>query len=162
MSQEAYDLLARRLGLTSEEAAAALLDLGDTGEDDFHDNFAHEQAKLEASRLTTQEADLRLILKYAEVIPPNTNTSAVGIGNTVRIRFEGEAESETVTLMGTADVLANVPNHISEFSALGQAILGAAPGSKVTYEVQESKNLFASTVVVEEILPGQFSPPRNT
>ena len=134
LSRDAYERLqAEHHKLTTEgrvkianliEAARALGDLKENG--DYH-AAKDDQGKMEA-RIRQIEA----MLEDAEIVD-EVQTSEVGHGNVVGIRYEGDDEVEWY-LLGSIEERREGISVMSPDSPLGQALLGHKAGDTVGYE----------------------------
>lgn len=101
---------------------------------DLRENAAYHEAKLNQTRLESRIADLERAVQYAKVVtrPENAGeTAALGsVVNLLDLEFDDEL---TVTLVGSfeADPTKDL---ISIGSPLGEALLGAAVGDKISVE----------------------------
>ncbi len=134
LSRDAFERLqAEHTQLTTEgrvkiagliEAARALGDLKENG--DYH-AAKDDQGKMEA-RIRQIEA----MLEDAEIVD-SVETSTVGHGNMVGIRYEGDDDIEWY-LLGSIEERREGVSVMSPDSPLGQALIGCASGDTVTYE----------------------------
>lgn len=128
------------------------------GTNDWHDNPEFDEANRQVDLASISLRDLGAFLDDPEIIKPRRDTSNVGIGNTVLLRFEGDPEPEKFNVLGRADAIINRSN-ISYASPLGSALLGKKPGEKVSFQFEaKSESSLPITVSVEivKILPGDF------
>jgi len=136
LSQGAHDRLRAELDeLTGEgrieiarkiEAARALGDLSENG--DYH------AAKDQQGKMEARIRQLSAVLQDAVVVDQHEHSGTVAMGAVVSIRFEGDDDVERY-LVGSIEERHAELDVLSPGSPLGQALLGAAPGDRRTYEV---------------------------
>ncbi len=141
-------MLEQQLILVREQFAASLRDIGDAAgrENDWHDNAAldnaREQHLFHASKLRSLQEKLAAV----EIITPPKNTQSVQIGSTVVVRFEGEKENETFTILGSDDS-DRKPGWISFMTPLGRNLLGKKAGDITQYQIGD--NLEQRVMLIE-------------
>ena len=113
----------RELSLAIERAR----ELGDISENADYDAAKDEQGKSEA-----RVRQIEQILKTAVVVE-NAAGDVVEPGCLVDLRYDGD-EDATTYLVGSIEERDETYDVLSPNSPLGQAILGAAPGTSVTYQ----------------------------
>lgn len=108
------------------EEAKELGDISESGE--------YEDAKKSQALLEGRIRDIKSILSRAEMIDEDSVTNGeVRVGSSVTVRFDGEDEEETWTIVGSAE--ANPLNgRISNESPIGAALLGKRQRQKVTVQ----------------------------
>jgi transcription elongation factor GreA len=134
LSPQAYERLreelAWRTGEHRRELSLAIeraRDLGDISENADYDAAKDEQGKSEA-----RVRQIEQILKDAVVVEGATG-DVVAPGAIVDLRYEGDEEIQTY-LVGSIEERHETYDVLSTESPLGQAILGAGPGTSVTYQ----------------------------
>lgn len=141
LSQEAHDRLraefedlstrgkieiARRI-----EAARELGDLKENGE--------YHAAKEEQGKMDGRMKQILAILDSSEIVG-SIDTSSVMTGVVVEIRYEGDADDETVSyLYGSLEERRDGLDVMSPSSPLGSALLGRKAGEIVEYEAPRGK-----------------------
>lgn len=123
------------------------------GSGEWHDNFAFEQAQREVDQLVAQLLKYTKILQEPQFIEPNQNAEKVGIGNTVRLKFEGDNEEVEYTILGPEDY-GTRPTWIPFTSPVAQAILGRERGEVISFNPQPQLDSIKLKIV--EIKPGDF------
>lgn len=137
LSRTAYERLQRELAeMTTEgrveiarkiEAARALGDLSENG--DYH------AAKEEQGKMEARIRQVSAVLADAVVVDePRGGGDRVTVGTVVHLRFEGDDDVERF-LVGSIEERHDDLEVLSPGSPLGQAVMGAAPGERRTYEV---------------------------
>lgn len=149
LSQSAYDRLkAEHDDLTTRgrieiarkiETARELGDLSENG--DYH------AAKEEQGKMEGRIAQLASLIENAEIVEADS-TGAVGLGSVVGIRYEGDDEVERY-LIGSIEERHDDLDVISPSSPLGAALLGATPGSDVTFVAPTGAELQVTVVTVD-------------
>jgi len=125
LTTELEDLTSRgRIEIAQKIQAAR--ELGDLSENGDYHAAKDEQGKMEA-RIRQLEA----ILEDAVVVE-EIDTETVSAGTIVDIRYEGDDEVERY-LVGSIEERGDI-DVISPTSPLGQALIGASLGDKVSYE----------------------------
>lgn len=125
----------REISLQIERAR----ELGDISENADYDAAKDEQGKSEA-RIRQIEA----ILKNAVVLEGTSSGDVVEPGCLVELLYDGDEEPQTY-LVGSIEERHDTYSVLSTASPLGQAILGVAPGTTVTY--QGPKRELSATVI---------------
>ncbi|HWH34860.1 MAG TPA: transcription elongation factor GreA [Acidimicrobiales bacterium] len=109
------------------EAARALGDLSENG--DYH------AAKEQQGKMEARIRQIAGLLEDAVVVDTEaTDTSRVGVGTVVTLRFEGDDGTERF-LVGSIEERHDEAEVLSPGSPLGRAVLGATAGDHRTYEV---------------------------
>lgn len=137
LSRTAYERLQRELELmTTEgrvdiarkiETARALGDLSENG--DYH------AAKEEQGKMEARIRQISAVLADAVVVDDRTRGGdRVTVGTVVHLRFAGDDDVERF-LVGSIEERHDDLEVLSPGSPLGQALMGAAPGDRRTYEV---------------------------
>lgn len=149
MTQATYDLLQQKLIEIQAKITQNQLEQGQSIENaaDWHDNAAYDMLIQALRVLNTQENQIVTRLRNAEIIQPRTDTSKVGIGNTVLVQYPGE-EPETFTILGVADS-ATRKDWISGLSPLGKALLEKRAGDIVNLPQNVQ-------VTILQVLAGDF------
>ena len=106
------------------ERARELGDLKENG--DYH--AAKNEQGLDEARVRQLEATLK-----TAVVVESTSADRVEAGTVVEVRMGGDDETSTY-LIGSIEERGTGYDVISPGSPLGKALLGHAPGEKVTYE----------------------------
>ena len=154
LTQEAHDRLKAELDqLVAGRPAMAAEINARREEGDLKENGGYHAAKDEQGK---QEARIRQptdLLRKAQVGEPPTSVDQAVTGTVITIRFTGDDETEKFLLgsreiAGTTDLTVYSPE-----SALGSAIMGAAPGTTVTYQAPNGRDISVEVVAVEPFVP---------
>jgi len=133
-----------------QQAMGAAVEKGD----EYHDNFAYEQATRERDMTYSQLLQLKEKLQNIEIVKPRSETDTIGVGNEIAIQFDGEKETVNYTLLGSED--GNVrEGWISNGSPLGAALFGKRVGETVAFAAGEGGK-FTQKVAIKSIRPGSF------
>jgi transcription elongation factor GreA len=155
LTQEAYDRLKAELEQLSGPGRAEIVSRIEAAreEGDLRENGGYHAAKDEQGKQEARIRQLEDLLRKARVgEAPKTATNAV-TGTVITIRFQGDDETEKFLLgsreiAGTTDLTVYSPE-----SALGSAIMGAAPGTTVTYQAPNGRDITVEVVGVEPFVP---------
>ena len=137
LSRTAYERLQRELELmTTEgrieiarkiETARALGDLSENG--DYH------AAKEEQGKMEARIRQISAVLADAVVVDDRSRSAdRVTVGTVVHLRFAGDDDVERF-LVGSIEERHDDLEVLSPGSPLGQALMGAGPGDRRTYDV---------------------------
>jgi len=108
---------------------------------DLSENAAYDEAKDALERLERRIAELKVIIKNAEIIQTDGDVSEVKIGATIAVEKEETKEEKTFTIVGRNEV-APLEGRISNESPLGQAFLGKKKGVTVTVKTPKGDVLY--------------------
>lgn len=107
------------------KAAKELGDISESGE--------YEDAKKSQALLEGRIREVKTLLSRAQLINENHNTREIGMGSKVTIRYDGDDDEETWTIVGSAEAVPS-EGRISNESPIGAAILGKKQGQNVTVQ----------------------------
>ena len=99
---------------------------------DISENADYDAAKDEQGKSEARVRQIEQILKTAVVVE-NAACDVVEHGCLVELRYDGD-EDATTYLVGSIEERDETYDVLSPNSPLGQAILGATPGTSVTYQ----------------------------
>lgn len=117
------------------------------GHGDLRENAEYHAAKEEKAKMEARIAQLFGILENA-VIVEGGDSDVVRSGSVVTLRYDGDDEDEVERyLVGSIEERHDDLDVITPNSALGEALMGAAAGSSVTYATPNGE----MTVVVVDI-----------
>jgi transcription elongation factor GreA len=122
------------------ERINAAKELGDISESGEYEDAKNQQAHLEG-----RIREIKSILSRAQIIDEeNGQAGEVRVGSKVTVRFDGEDDEETWTIVGSAEADPR-GGRISNESPIGSAILGKRVRQKTT--VQTPSGLLKLTIV---------------
>nr|WP_275585763.1 transcription elongation factor GreA [Geodermatophilus sabuli] len=154
LTQEAHDRLKAELDqLVAGRPAMAAEINARREEGDLKENGGYHAAKDEQGKQEARIRQLTDLLRKARVgDAPKTATNAA-LGTVISIRFAGDDDVEKFLLgsreiAGTTDLTVYSPE-----SAMGAAIMGAAPGTTVTYQAPNGRDISVEVVAVEPFVP---------
>jgi transcription elongation factor GreA len=154
LTQEAHDRLKAELEQLVAGRPAMSAEINARREEgDLRENGGYHAAKDEQGKQEARIRQLADLLRKARVgEAPKTATSAV-TGTVITVKFAGDDDTEKFLLgsreiAGTTDLTVYSPE-----SALGSAIMGAAPGSTVTYQAPNGRDISVEVVAVEPFVP---------
>jgi transcription elongation factor GreA len=154
LTQEAHDRLKAELDqLVAARPAMAAEINARREEGDLRENGGYHAAKDEQGKQEARIRQLEDLLRKARVgEAPKSATTAV-TGTVITIRFAGDDETEKF-LLGSREIAGTTGLTVySPESALGSAIKGAAPGTSVTYQAPNGKDITVEVVAVEPFVP---------
>ena len=155
LTQEAYDKLKAELedlkGPKRQEIIERISAARDEG--DLKENGGYHAAKDEQGKQEARIRQLTDLLRKARVGAAPTTATNAELGTVITIKFTGDDETEKFLLgsreiAGTTDLTVYSPE-----SALGSAIMGAAPGTTVTYQAPNGRDISVEVVAVEPFVP---------
>ena len=154
LTQEAHDRLKAELDSLVAGRPAMSAEINARREEgDLRENGGYHAAKDEQGKQEARIRQLTDLLRKARVgDAPKTATSAE-LGTVITIKFQGEDETEKF-LLGSREIAGTTQLTVySPESALGAAILGKAPGSTVTYQAPNGRDITVDVVAVEPFVP---------
>ncbi len=122
-----YDDLTTRGRIDIARKIEAARELGDLSENGDYHAAKEEQGKMEGRIL-----HLAKMLENAEIVEGGGGDT-VGTGSVVELRYEGDDFTERY-LVGSIEERQDGIEILSPGSPLGEALMGAAPGQKVSFE----------------------------
>jgi len=137
-----YDDLTTRGRIDIARKIETARELGDLSENGDYHAAKEEQGKMEGRIM-----HLAAMLEDVEIVESDGDSTIVGQGNVVTIRYEGDDETEQY-LIGSIEERRDGLTVMSPESPLGSALLGAAVGATVTYEAPGG-NLAVEVVEIE-------------
>ena len=154
LTQAAHDRLKAELDQLVAGRAAMSAEINARREEgDLKENGGYHAAKDEQGKQEGRIRQLTDLLRKARVGEPPTTATNAALGTVITVKFDGDDETEKFLLgsreiAGTTDLTVYSPE-----SALGSAIMGAAPGATVTYETPNGKTMSVEVVGVEPFIP---------
>ncbi|SFE19580.1 transcription elongation factor GreA [Blastococcus tunisiensis] len=154
LTQEAHDRLKAELDqLVAGRPAMAAEINARREEGDLKENGGYHAAKDEQGKQEARIRQLTDLLRKARVgDAPKTVTNAA-LGTVITIKFTGDDDTEKF-LLGSREIAGTTELTVySPESAMGAAIMGAAPGSTVTYQAPNGRDISVEVVAVEPFTP---------
>ena len=154
LTQEAHDRLKAELDQLVAGRAAMSAEINARREEgDLKENGGYHAAKDEQGKQEGRIRQLTDLLRKARVGEPPATATNAALGTVITVKFDGDDDTEKFLLgsreiAGTTDLTVYSPE-----SALGSAIMGAAPGATVTYETPNGKTMSVEVVGVEPFIP---------
>lgn len=146
--------LEEALSRAHKELSQAQLAIGEAAgtESNWHDNAAFDYANMEHDLKSANLGNLKKKLLDVMIISPRQKTDRADVGNTIIVKFEGEQEEETFTILGPDDS-GKKQGWLSFLSPLGKSLIGKREGEKAEFSITGEKK---QKVKVIKILPGNF------
>jgi transcription elongation factor GreA len=153
LTQEAYDKLQAELaeleGPQRTEIVARISAARDEG--DLKENGGYHAARDEQGRLEARIAQLKDMLRRAEVGETPADDGVVEPGMVVTYKFDGDDDDEAETfLLGAREIEPEGLTVYSPQSPIGSALTGHKIGEKVSYEAPNGKMI---AVVILDATP---------
>ncbi|RBY75084.1 transcription elongation factor GreA [Geodermatophilus sp. TF02-6] len=150
LTQEAHDRLRAELDqLVAGRPAMAAEINARREEGDLRENGGYHAAKEEQGKQEARIRQLEDLLRKARVGDAPTTAAHAATGTVITIRFQGDDETEKF-LLGSREIAGTTDLQVySPESALGSAIMGAAPGTTVTYQAPGGRDITVDVVAVE-------------
>ena len=154
LTQEAHDRLRAELDqLVANRPAMAAEINARREEGDLKENGGYHAAKDEQGKQEARIRQLEDLLRKAKVGNAPTTATHAATGTVITIRFQGDDETEKF-LLGSREIVGTTGLQVySPESALGSAILGAKPGTTVTYQAPNGRDITVDVVAVEPFVP---------
>ena len=147
LSQDAYDRLQAELDelIAARPAVAAEINAR-REEGDLRENGGYHAAREEQGKQEFRILYLKEFLRKAEV-GDAPSADKVAPGTVVTIYFDDDKSDTETFLLGSREIAATTDYTVySPESALGKAILGAAPGDTVTYTAPSGADIKVTVV----------------
>jgi transcription elongation factor GreA len=154
LTQEAHDRLKAELDqLVAARPTMAAEINARREEGDLKENGGYHAAKDEQGKQEARIRQLTDLLRKARVGAAPTTATNAALGTVITIKFAGDDDTEKFLLgsreiAGTTDLTVYSPE-----SALGSAIMGAEPGTTVTYQAPNGRDISVEVVAVEPFVP---------
>ncbi|MPQ99467.1 transcription elongation factor GreA [Modestobacter sp. I12A-02628] len=150
LTQSAYDRLKAELDELVAGRPAMSAEINARREEgDLKENGGYHAAKDEQGKQEGRIRQLTDLLRKARVGEPPATATNAALGTVITVRFAGDDETEKF-LLGSREIAGTTELTVySPESALGVAIMGAAPGESVTYTTPNGKDLTVEVVAVE-------------
>ena len=155
LTQEAYDRLKGELEHASGPGRAEIVGRIEAAreEGDLKEHGGYHAAKDEQGTLEARIRQLTQLLRDAKVGEAPTTAGVAGPGMVVEVKYDGDDDVETF-LIGSREIASTTDLTVySPEAALGSAIMGAAPGAKVTYQAPNGRDITVEVVGIEPFVP---------
>lgn len=106
---------------------------------DFSENAGYQLAKSRLRGLNQRILDLENLLKRAEIVIVDTDTSTVKIGHRITINIDDKEKTYTILGASESDPVSGV---ISHNSPLGAGLLGHQIGDAVTIKINDKERTY--------------------
>lgn len=108
---------------------------------DISENAEYQEARDMQAAIEERIQYLEKVIKEAKIVASVQKGDVVGLGSSVTIKKDGDAESRTYTIVGSEE--ANIHEHkLSFLSPLGEALMGKAKGDLFTFETPNGKQSY--------------------
>ena len=132
--KEEYDIA---VSVTRAQVAERLKEARSFG--DLSENAEYDAAKEEQAELEERINKLEAMMRNAKIIDEDeASTDRVNVGNTVVLKEQGQDDEVTYQIVGSTET-DPFQGRISNESAVGKALIGAAIGEVVEVEVPDGK-----------------------
>src|SRR3954453_6851172 len=154
LTQEAHDRLKAELDqLVAGRPAMAAEINARREEGDLKENGGYHAAKDEQGKQEARIRQLPDLLRKATVGQAPTEVTNAATGTVITVRFAGDDDTEKF-LLGSREIAGSTGLTVySPESALGSAILGKAPGSSVTYQAPNGRDITVRVGAGEPFVP---------
>ena len=148
LTKEAYASLQDELSTLEGEGMPSVVQRIEAArkEGDLKENGGYHAAREEQAKMAGRIAQLKALLKTAQVGEAPTDASVVSLGTVVSARVAGQ---ELTFLLGSREGAASLNMEVfSEASPLGSAILGAKPGESRQFTTPTGKKVEVTVLAV--------------
>jgi transcription elongation factor GreA len=154
LTQEAHDRLKAELDQLVAARPAMSAEINARREEgDLRENGGYPAAPDEQGKQAARIRQLTDLLRKARVGEPPTSATSAELGTVITIRFKGDDDTEKF-LLGSREIAGTTELTVySPESALGAAIMGKKPGTTVTYQAPNGRDLTVEVVAVEPFIP---------
>ena len=155
LTQEAHDRLKAELDHLVADRPVIAKEINDRREEgDLKENGGYHAAKDEQGKQEGRIRQLTDLLRKARVGEPPATATNAALGTVITIAFDGDEEDTEKFLLGSREIAGTTQLAVySPESALGSAILGAEPGTTVTYQAPNGRDITVDVVAVEPFVP---------
>jgi transcription elongation factor GreA len=155
LTQEAHDRLKAELDQLVANRPAMAKEINDRREEgDLKENGGYHAAREEQGKQEGRIRQLTDLLRKARVGEPPTTATNAELGTVITIAFDGDEDDTEKFLLGSREIAGTTQLTVySPESALGAAIVGAAPGSTVTYQAPNGRDISVKVLAVEPFVP---------
>ena len=154
LTQEAYDRLKAELDELVANRPAMSAEINARREEgDLKENGGYHAAKEEQGKQEGRIRQLTDLLRKAQVGAAPTTATNAALGTVITVKFAGDDDTEKF-LLGSREIAGTTELTVySPESALGSSIMGAAPGTTVTYQAPNGRDISVTVVAVEPFVP---------
>jgi transcription elongation factor GreA len=155
LTQEAHDRLRAELDQLVANRPAMAKEINDRREEgDLKENGGYHAAREEQGKQEGRIRQLTDLLRKARVGAAPTTATNAALGTVITIAFDGDEDDTEKFLLGSREIAGTTELTVySPESALGAAIVGAAPGATVTYTAPNGKDISVKVLAVEPFVP---------
>jgi transcription elongation factor GreA len=150
LTQEAYDRLKSELDVLIANRPVIAAEINARREEgDLKENGGYHAAREEQGQQEARIRQLQELLRTAQVGTAPTNTDTVSPGMVLKIRYEGDDDTETVLLGSREEGVRGGLEVVSPSSPLGAALIGAHVGDTREYQLPDGGNMKVALVSAE-------------
>jgi len=155
LTQEAHDRLKAELDQLVAGRPVIAKEINDRREEgDLKENGGYHAAREEQGKQEGRIRQLTDLLRKARVGEPPTTATNAALGTVITIAFDGDEDDTEKFLLGSREISGTTDLAVySPESAMGVAIVGAAPGQTVTYTAPNGKDISVEVLSVEPFVP---------
>ncbi|SDX87097.1 transcription elongation factor GreA [Modestobacter sp. DSM 44400] len=155
LTQEAHDRLKVELDHLVADRPVIAKEINDRREEgDLKENGGYHAAREEQGKREGRIRQLTDLLRKARVGAAPTTATNAALGTVITIAFDGDEDDTEKFLLGSREIAGTTQLAVySPESALGAAIVGAAPGETVTYQAPNGKDISVKVLAVEPFAP---------
>jgi transcription elongation factor GreA len=155
LTQSAHDRLKAELDQLVANRPAMAKEINDRREEgDLKENGGYHAAREEQGKQEGRIRQLTDLLRKARVGEPPTTATNAALGTVITIAFDGDEDDTEKFLLGSREIAGTTDLTVySPESALGEAIVGAAPGDTVTYQAPNGRGISVKVLGVEPFIP---------
>jgi transcription elongation factor GreA len=155
LTQQAHDRLRAELDQLVANRPVIAKEINDRREEgDLKENGGYHAAREEQGKQEGRIRQLTDLLRKARVGDAPTTATHAALGTVITIAFDGDEDDTEKFLLGSREIAGTTELTVySPESALGSAIVGAAPGETVTYQAPNGKDISVKVLAVEPFVP---------
>ena len=150
LTQEAYDRLKGELDKLIDNRPVIAAEINARREEgDLKENGGYHAAREEQGQQEARIRQLQELLRTAQVGTAPTSTDTAGPGTVLKIRYDGDDETETVLLGSREEGARGSLEVVSPSSPLGAALIGAHAGDTREYQLPDGGSMKVTLVSAE-------------
>jgi len=155
LTQTAHDRLKAELDQLVANRPVMAKEINDRREEgDLKENGGYHAAREEQGKQEGRIRQLTDLLRKARVGEPPTTATNAALGTVITIAFDSDEDDTEKFLLGSREIAGTTELTVySPESALGAAIVGAAPGETVTYQAPNGRGISVKVLGVEPFIP---------